>query len=151
MIRAFHAAVRREIVERTGARRVAPYPPGDKAEADSHPIEMRTLSTLDLSALGGGATFEDAQRWHRDLLAHGIRLGQPVKCVTLPDSGSASGAGGRWGATLRIGLSMPNIVARSALSDAALTRAFEADMDRIELALAAVSGQQGSRTLAEAC
>ena len=151
VILAFHAAVRGAMIGPLPIRRVAPYPPGDRAEADSHPIEMRTLSTLDLSALGGGATFEDAQSWHRDLLAHGIRLGQPVKCVTLPDSGSASGAGGRWGATLRIGLSMPNIVARSALSDAALTLAFEADMDRIELALAAVSGQQGRPPLAEAC
>src|SRR3546814_9841878 len=78
-------------------RRVAPYPPGDRAEADSHPIEMRTLSTLDLSHLGEPATFEDAQHWHHDLLAHGIRLGQPVKCVKLDD--------GRWGATLRVGLS----------------------------------------------
>src|SRR3546814_20573510 len=72
--------------------------------ADSHPIEMRTLSTLDLSHLVEPATFEDAQHWHHDLLAHGIRLGQPVKCVKLDD--------GRWGATLRVGLSMPNVVAR---------------------------------------
>lgn len=143
VILAFHAAVRQAMIGPLPVRRVAPYPPGDRAEADSHPIEMRTLSTLDLSHLGEPATFEDAQRWHRDLLAHGIRLGQPVKCVKLPDS--------RWGATLRVGLSMPNIVARAGLSDIALKRAFEADMDRIELALAAVSGQQGAPSLAKAC
>jgi hypothetical protein len=49
VILAFHAAVRSNIIETTPARRVAPYPPGDREEADSHPIEMRTLSTLDLS------------------------------------------------------------------------------------------------------
>ena len=143
VVLAFHAAVRQAMIGPLPIRRVAPYPPGDRAEADSHPIEMRTLSTLDLSHLGEPATFEDAQRWHRDLLAHGIRLGQPVKCVRLPD--------GRWGATLRVGLAMPNIVARAPLSDASLIRAFEADMDRIELALAAVSGQSSAPPLAEAC
>src|SRR3546814_13866441 len=118
-------------------RRVAPYPPGDRAAADSHPIEMRTLSTLDLSHLGEPATFEDAQHWHHDLLAHGIRLGQPVKCVKLDD--------GRWGATLRVGLSMPTVVARVGLSARALKRAFEADMDRTELALAAAPGHARPR------
>ncbi|HEY9553863.1 hypothetical protein [Allosphingosinicella sp.] len=143
VVLAFHAAVRQAMIGPLPIRRVAPYPPGDRAEADSHPIEMRTLSTLDLSHLGEPATFEDAQHWHHDLLAHGIRLGQPVKCVKLDD--------GRWGATLRVGLSMPNVVARVGLSDRALKRAFEADMDRIELALAAVSGQQDAPSLAKAC
>ena len=53
VILAFHASVRREIVEQTAARRVAPYPPGHVEDADTHPIEMRTLSTLDLSAPWG--------------------------------------------------------------------------------------------------
>lgn len=132
VILAFHAAVRAEIVEKLGVRRVAPYPPGDKFEADTHPIEMRTLSTLDLSRLeGGGWSFEDAQRWHEDLLGHGIRLGQPVKCVKLPD--------GRWGATLRIGLTMWQLVERAALDDQALASSFAADMQRIAAALRAVS------------
>jgi hypothetical protein len=143
VILAFHAAVRQAMIGPLPIRRVAPYPAGDRAEADCHPIEMRTLSTLDLSHLDGPATFEDAQRWHRDLLAHGIRLGQPVKCVKLPD--------GSWGATLRVGLSMPNIVARADLPDKALAQAFEADMDRIEAALAAVAGQYSTSPLAEAC
>jgi hypothetical protein len=109
---------------------VAPYPPGEKETADNHPVEMRTLSTLDLSGFGG-ATLDDAQRWHRELLDHGIRLGQPVKCVKLPD--------GQWGATLRIGLSMPTVVERSSLDDAGLERAFAADMARVAAALAAVA------------
>ncbi|MEA3015962.1 MAG: hypothetical protein QOI38_684 [Sphingomonadales bacterium] len=129
----FHAAVRAEIIEPTAARRVAPYPPGEREEADTHPIEMRTLSTLDLTGLGGGAaTFEDATRWHKALLAHGVRLGQPVKCVKLPDGG--------WGATLRVALAMPLLVERAALDDDALEASFRRDMRRIREALLAVSG-----------
>ena len=132
VILAFHAAIRAEIVEALGVRRVAPYPPGDRFEADTHPIEMRTLSTLDLSGLGGGRrTFEDAQRWHKDLLAHDIRLGQPVKCVKLDD--------GRWGATLRIGLTMWQLADRAALDEAALQVTFQSDMSKIATALRAVA------------
>jgi hypothetical protein len=133
VILSFHAAVRSEIIERTLARRVAPYPPGDKVEADTHPIEMRTLSTLDLSGFGGGgATFEDSTRWHKGMVPLGVRLGQPVKCVKLPDGG--------WGATLRIGLSMPMVTERAELSDEALARSFEEDMARVREALEAVAG-----------
>jgi hypothetical protein len=132
VIAAFHAAIRSEIIATLPARRVAPYPPGEKFEADTHPVEMRTLSTLDLSSLGGGeARFEDAQAWHRALIDHNIRLGQPVKCVKLADGG--------WGATLRIGLSMPMVADRAALSDEALGRSFQADMAEVAKALAAVS------------
>jgi hypothetical protein len=134
VILCFHQAVREEIVERTPAHRVAPYPPGEKETADTHPIEMRTLSTLDLSEYGGqgGATFEEATRWHKAMIAHGVRLGQPVKCVRLE--------GGGWGASLRIGLSMPMVVDRAGLGDDALRHAFEADMARIRAALEAVAG-----------
>ena len=132
VILAFHQAVRDHLVDKTPARRVAPYPPGDKETADTHPVEMRTLSTLDLSGLGGGATFEDAVRWHKALLAHGVRLGQPVKCVRRPD--------GQWGATLRIGLSMPMVTERAALDDSTLHRSFAADIGLIREALEAVSG-----------
>jgi hypothetical protein len=132
VILAFHRAVRDEIVDVTPARRVAPYPPGEKETADNHPIEMRTLSTLDLSGLGGGANFEDATRWHKALLDHDVRLGQPVKCVKLPGVG--------WGATLRIGLSMPQVTDRAELSDEALVRAFEQDMARVRTALERVAG-----------
>jgi selenocysteine lyase/cysteine desulfurase len=132
VVLAFHAAVRAEIIERTPARRGAPYPPGDKMEADTHPVEMRTLSTLDLSAFGNDAgTFEDAQRWHKSLLAHGVRLGQPVKCVRLPD--------GAWGATLRIGLAMWQVVDRVEMSDDALTASFAEDIAKIREALVAVA------------
>ena len=132
VILAFHAAVRAQIVERTPARRIAPYPPGESEEADTHPIEMRTLSTLDLSGLNGGSSFEDAQRWHRDMIRHGVRLGQPVKCVALPD--------GRWGATLRVGLAMWQVADRAALSDQALACSFTQDMAAVREALEAVAG-----------
>ena len=96
---------------------------------------MRTLSTLDLSHLAGRDwTFEDAQRWHKDLLAHDIRLGQPVKCVKLED--------GRWGATLRIGLTMWQVVDRAGLDGHELAASFEADMKRVAAALKAVASDQ---------
>ncbi len=128
VILAFHAAVRAEIVEKTEARRVAPYPPGHVEDADTHPIEMRTLSTLDLSA--SGASFEDAQAWHRQMALAGVRIGQPVKCVRLPD--------GRWGATLRIGLTMWQVADRVDLPDEALAAGFAADMAQIRESLASV-------------
>ena len=94
---------------------------------------MRTLSTLDLSEFGGGgATFDDSTRWHKAMLAHGVRLGQPVKCVRLED--------GSWGATLRIGLSMPLVAERAGLDGEALRLSFERDMARIREALEAVAG-----------
>ena len=132
VILSFHAAVRKEIIDPTPARRVAPYPPGEREEAETHPIEMRTLSTLDLSRLRrGGATFDDSTAWHKALLAHGVRLGQPVKCVKL--------AGGGWGATLRIGLAIPTLVERAGLGADALDESFRSDMARIRAALLAVS------------
>lgn len=132
IILCFHQAVREEIIEKTPAHRVAPYPPGEKETADTHPIEMRTLSTLDLSEFAGGATFEDSVRWHKAMLDHGVRLGQPVKCVKLDD--------GSWGATLRIGLSMPMVVDRAALDEEAMRRSFARDMARVRAALEAVAG-----------
>jgi hypothetical protein len=131
VILSFHQAVRDEIIDKTPAHRVAPYPPGEKETADTHPIEMRTLSTLDLSGYAaGGATFEDSTRWHKAMIAHGVRLGQPVKCVKLAD--------GNWGATLRIGLSMPMVVEQAGLDDEALRLSFADDMARIRQALEAV-------------
>jgi putative toxin-antitoxin system antitoxin component (TIGR02293 family) len=132
VILAFHAAIRAEIVEKTPARRVAPYPPGHVEDADTHPIEMRSLSTLDLTAfLKGGASLEDAQAWHKAMALAGVRVGQPVRCVRLSD--------GRWGATLRIGLAMNQIVDAAELHDEALAGHFAADMTAIREALAAAS------------
>jgi len=132
VVLAFHAAIRAEIVAKTPARRVAPYPPGQVEDADSHPIEMRTLSTLDLSGFQpGGASFEDAQRWHKAMALSGVRVGQPVKCGRLAD--------GRWGATLRIGLSMPQVAEAAALTGEAMAARFASDMAAIREALVATS------------
>jgi hypothetical protein len=53
----------------------------------------------------------------------------PVKCVKLAD--------GRWGATLRVGISMPQVTAFDRLDDAALTARLTADMAQIVDAIAA--------------
>jgi hypothetical protein len=131
VILAFHAAVRTAMVERLGGRRMAPYPPGHRAEGDAHPVEMRTLSTIDLSRRAGHPDFDEAVRIHKALVDHGIRLGQPVKCVKLED--------GRWGATLRVGLSMPQVVALDGLDDETLEAKLAADMDRIAGAIEELS------------
>lgn len=123
VILAFHAAVRAALVERLGGRRMAPYAPGERAEGDAHPIEMRTLSTIDISTLPGSPDFDDARRIHRALVDHGVRVGQPVKCVRMAD--------GRWGGTLRIGLSMPQISEFDILDDAALKARFTSEMNAI--------------------
>lgn len=75
-------------------------------EVATHPLEMQTLLTYDLCHDAGGnlvreLDFDDARLIHKELVEKGIRLGQPVRCVRLPDK--------RWGATLRVGLSMPQI------------------------------------------
>lgn len=131
VVLAFHAAVRAAFVERLGGRRIAPYPPGERAEGDAHPVEMRTLSTIDLTPLPGAPDFDMAVALHKALVERDIRLGQPVKCVRLPD--------GRWGATLRVGISMPQVVAFDALDDGALAARLAADMGRIADALEAKS------------
>lgn len=127
VVLAFHAAVRSAFVERLGGRRLAPYEPGARPEGDAHPVEMRTLSTIDLRGLAGAPDFEAAVALHKALVERDVRLGQPVKCVRLPD--------GRWGATLRVGLSMPQVTAFDRLDDAALSAKLAADMDRIVTAI----------------
>jgi hypothetical protein len=127
VVLAFHAAVRSAFVERLGGRRLAPYEPGALAEGDAHPVEMRTLSTIDLRGLPGAPDFDAAVALHKALVERDVRLGQPVKCVKLPD--------GRWGATIRVGLSMPQVTAFDRMDDAAMTAKLAADMDRIVAAI----------------
>lgn len=127
VVLAFHAAVRAAFVEALGGRRLAPYEPGARAEGDAHPVEMRTLSTIDLTPLPGAPDLDAAVALHRALVGRGVRLGQPVKCVKLPD--------GRWGATLRVGIAMPQVSAFDRLGDAALAARLESDMARIIAAI----------------
>jgi hypothetical protein len=103
--------------------------------SDVLPIEMQTLVTLDLCHDAAGAQlrtldFDDATRIHKALIGQGVRLGQPVKCVKLSD--------GRWGATLRVGISMPQLVGLNERSDADISGHFERLMTQIEAPLAAL-------------
>jgi hypothetical protein len=125
-----HAAS--ELAKRLRARKVAAAPAEDVGEEAEHPIEMQTLVTLDLCHDASGAVsrsidFDAAVGIHKAMTADGVRLGQPVRCVKL--------AGGRWGATLRIGLSMPQVVLLDKLGDAALNDWLDKAMGRIAAAL----------------
>ena len=116
-----------------GICKVASAPAEDADESEEYPIEMLTLVTLDLCHSGAGEElraldFDAAARIHQSLVARGIRLGQPVRCVRISN--------GDWGATLRIGLSMPQISTLAALSDSALDAWLAQAMDRISGALA---------------
>ena len=116
-----------------GVRKVASAPAEDADEPIENPIEMLTLVTLDLCHSSAGdqvrdLNFDAAAAIHKSLVAQGIRLGQPVRCVRL--------ASGDWGATLRIGLSMPQVSSLDAMSDAALGEWLAEAMGRISSALA---------------
>jgi selenocysteine lyase/cysteine desulfurase len=104
--------------ERLGVRLITSNAGGTKRR-----LENATLATLDLSVLPCRPDFAMAQRWQRVLAARGIRVGQPVKCVKLPD--------GRWGGTLRLSLSMPLIVALAELDPNIMRSKLDQDMARI--------------------
>ncbi len=117
-----------------GVRKVASAPANQPGEPAEHPIEMLTLVTLDLCHGADGAlrrdlTFERAVEIHAALIAQGIRLGQPVRCVRLADGG--------WGATLRIGLSMPQVSMLAALDDDSRGNWLARRMEQVRDALAA--------------
>lgn len=121
------------LAARTGVRKVGSAAPSEAHEPAEHPIEMQTLVTLDLCHNASGdqvrtLSFDDATTIHKALISKGVRLGQPVKCVKLGD--------GRWGATLRVGISMPQLVALSALDDDVLTARMADMMTQIEAPLA---------------
>lgn len=97
---------------------------------------MRTLTTVDLSGEGRAIDFDGATAIQLRMMQSGVRLGQPVKCARFqgPDMmGKVRG-------TLRIGISMPQMVALVALGDAAEAQ-LDSDMaaigDAFEAALAA--------------
>lgn len=115
------------LVTRIGAAKVESFPPRHEMEAITHPIEMQTLVTFDLNGEGktGGPplSFQDSARVHTAMMAHGVRLGQPVKSTRLAD--------GRFAGTLRIGISMPQMVRFASLDEDALKTALAKDMDAI--------------------
>jgi len=131
VVRAFNDAAG-TLAAQLRARKVAAAPAEDVAEEQQHPIEMQTLVTLDLCHDKDGVSsramdFDAAVSVHKAMTADGVRLGQPVRCVKLVD--------GRWGATLRVGLSMPQVVMLDHLDDAALADWLEQAMGRIASAL----------------
>ena len=127
IVAAFQQALEAQLVAPFGLAPVEPFAPGHEGEARTHPIEMRTLATLDISNLPEARTFDHAQRLHGSLALSGLRLGQPVRSVRTPD--------GEWGGTIRIGPSMPQFVAWAALDEAALARALNEAMAGIADAL----------------
>lgn len=122
----FEHTLEAEIVRPFGLSLVRPYSAGHEDEPREHPIEMRTLVTLDISSNPATPLFSDAQALHKRLALGGLRLGQPVKCVRR---------NGQWGGTLRIGLSMPQITQLSALSHDEASARLQADMQQIGEAL----------------
>lgn len=132
VVAAFGAATA-QLTAQLGISKVASAAPAESEWPSEHPIEMQTLVTLDLSHDADGIqqrslTFDDATRIHKALISDGIRLGQPVRCVRLRD--------GQWGATLRVGLSMPQVCAFHTLDDAELAAAFGKQINAIESRLA---------------
>ena len=131
VVSAFNQAAGR-LADQLRARKVAAAPAEDASEEQEHPIEMQTLVTLDLCHDGAGAVsrtldFDAAVAIHKAMTADGVRLGQPVRCVKLAD--------GRWGATLRVGLSMPQVVRLDGVGDAEMAEWLQSAMDRIAAAL----------------
>lgn len=130
LIDLFEAAVQSHLIGPLGLRRVLPAicPEGLELE---RPIEMRTLITLDMTGLPGLVSLEDAQTLHRALALDGVRLGQPVKCVRTGQS---------WGATLRVGLSMPHMIRWAQLPIETAREELERDMSLIAQAIAEKTG-----------
>lgn len=129
------------------AARVLPHAASQWDEARVHPLEMRSLVTLDLSHAADPVDFTGATEIHRmlfedlsdlssdpnlrDVAARRIRLGQPVKCVPNP--------GGGFGGTLRVGLSMPQMVEFAEMDSASLRARLEGDMLAIAMKLDLIS------------
>jgi selenocysteine lyase/cysteine desulfurase len=116
-----------DLIERIGGARVLPYPLADRAQAGSHPIEMRTLTTIDLSGEGGEIDFDRATAIQTAMMRDSVRLGQPVKCARFQGPDMA----GKVRGTLRVGISMPQIVTLAAMPAADAGRALAQDMDAI--------------------
>jgi hypothetical protein len=136
IVSAFDEALDREIVAVLDVTRVDPSAPGREGQVRAHPIEMRTLATLDVSGLPGMQTFAEAQALHHRLALDGLRLGQPARSVRTTD--------GDWAGTLRVGLSMPQLVAWSYLTDAALREQLSRDLAKIADALRGVSREEAA-------
>jgi hypothetical protein len=118
------------LTQALGATRVLPYGYANPDLLANQPLEMRTLVTIDLSEIDPRCDFDFARHLHQSLAVppesesvrdfRPVRLGQPVKCIRLPD--------GRYGGNLRIGLSMPQMVEFAAKDSHSLERKLTDDM-----------------------
>lgn len=120
------------LTRRLGASHVRPMGYADERETQVAPLEIRTLATIDLSEIDSSYDFDFARGLYLSLAKgddgnvqelFGMRLGQPVRSVRMAD--------GRFGATLRIGLSMPQMVEFAAVDTSALRRRFADDLGQI--------------------
>lgn len=125
VIFAFQNCLKRVLLEPFGFALVQPH--SDRSEAREHPLEMLTLATLDVSSHPVSEVFEGSEVLHRSLAMGGIRLGQPVKSVRTKE--------GKWGGTLRVGLSMPQMARFAALDDKALEHTLETELGMVAAAL----------------
>jgi selenocysteine lyase/cysteine desulfurase len=116
-----------ELIERIGGARVLPYPVADRAQAGSHPIEMRTLTTIDLSGESGAIDFDRATAIQMAMMHDSVRLGQPVKCARFQGPDMA----GKVRGTLRVGISMPQIVTLAGLPADDAERSLAQDMNAV--------------------
>ncbi|MDM7958096.1 hypothetical protein [Blastomonas sp.] len=115
------------LLDRIGGSRVLPYPIADRAQAARHPIEMRTLKTIDLSSEHGAIDFDRATAIQMAMMRDAVRLGQPVKCARFQGPDMA----GRVRGTLRVGISMPQIVMLAAMAPDAAERSLAQQMDAV--------------------
>lgn len=132
--------------ERIRGSRMRPAAANEWQESRSYPLEMRTLATLDISDAFGGLDHEGARKLYLELArppAGGdpagcrdqVILGQPVKCIPVP--------GGNFAGTLRLGLSMPQMTAFSALDSQSLREHLQSDMTRIGNAIITAAERLG--------
>ncbi|MBX7481162.1 hypothetical protein [Qipengyuania qiaonensis] len=124
----FQRTLRRVLVEPRGFSLVQPYPKASCHTGQEHPVEMQTLATIDIGELSDATTFDGSIDLHGRLAMGGIRLGQPVKCVRHPEGG--------WGGTLRVGISMPQVVRWSAMEPSDRIAQMSADFRQIAKAMA---------------
>jgi len=121
------------LTRRIGARRLTPIGLSENEGQHVLPLEIRTLATIDLSEIDPRYDYDFARRLYLALAGHdhdqtikdlfAVRLGQPARCIKMAD--------GRYGGTIRIGLSMPQMVAFAAMDTATLRRRLAEDMFHI--------------------
>ena len=121
------------LTTRIGARRLTPVGLSENDGQHVLPLEIRTLATIDLSEIDPRYDYDFARRLYRSLTGHdhdqtvqdlfAVRLGQPARCIKMVD--------GRDGGTIRIGLSMPQMVTFAAMDTATLRRRLADDMTHI--------------------